>query len=260
MRNGKWTKVPYSPHTGHEAKADDPRTWNTRSAAEIRARNIVNGQGGGIGIELGDLGDGYSLGGVDLDTCRSPGGKLEEWAVDVIRRFKSYTEVSPSEMGVKILFKYHTADLEKLRPALDGAKTGKQFKRGDNKDHPPGIEVYLCGRYFAITEQPLEWLPNEIDVPDEIVGAGVEDLLWLLTDFGPTYAAGGRWGQGERQQPGQLPIGKGLAARREDEARGRTFEEMCEALRTDPETAEWYREQGNSKRQFERSGTSRSRP
>ena len=33
---------------------------------------------------------------------------------------------------------------------------------------------------------------------------------------------------------------------------GATFEELCEALRTDPETAEWYREQGNSKRQFER--------
>ena len=60
-RDGKLTKVPYSPHTGHEAKADDPRTWNTRSAAEARARNIVNGKGGGIGIELGDLGDGTSL-------------------------------------------------------------------------------------------------------------------------------------------------------------------------------------------------------
>ena len=35
---------------------------------------------------------------------------------------------------------------------------------------------------------------------------------------------------------------KGAALRRE----GKTFEEMCEALRTDPETAEWYRQKGEA--------------
>src|SRR4051812_31063135 len=56
QRNGHTTKVPYSPHSGH-ARADDPCTWGTRSEAEARASQLVNGQGGGIGIELGDLGD-----------------------------------------------------------------------------------------------------------------------------------------------------------------------------------------------------------
>ena len=82
-RNGRTTKIPYSPHSGH-AKADDPRTWGTRSAAELRASYLVNGEGGGIGIELGDLSDGISLGGIDLDTCRREDGTFETWAREII--------------------------------------------------------------------------------------------------------------------------------------------------------------------------------
>src|SRR3954453_2596659 len=125
MRKGKPTKVPYCPHSAHEAKADDYRTWNTRSAAEARARIIVNGQGGGIGLELGDLQDGFSLGGIDLDTCRQEDGEFEPWAIDVIRRIGSYTEISPSGTGAKVFFKYRTPDLEGLRPALGSAKYGR---------------------------------------------------------------------------------------------------------------------------------------
>src|SRR5689334_15426881 len=116
MRNGKKTKVPYSPHGG-EAKADDPQTWNTRSAAEARARNLVNGQGGGIGIELGDLGDGTSLGGVDLDSCSSE-GEVKPWAMEVIQRLDSYTEISPSGTGAKIFFRYATKELPLLRAEM----------------------------------------------------------------------------------------------------------------------------------------------
>src|SRR5690348_3794702 len=59
-RGDRTTKVPYSPHGG-PAKANDPATWGTLDAAETWARRHVNGDGGGIGIELGDLGNGRSL-------------------------------------------------------------------------------------------------------------------------------------------------------------------------------------------------------
>src|SRR4051812_31982196 len=117
-RNGRATKVPYSPHGG-PAKADDPRTWGTRSEAEARAHKLVNGQGGGgIGIELGDLGDGTSLGGIDLDTCCDEDGTFEPWALDVIERFGSYTEISPSGTGAKVFFQYRTDDLPEIRAAM----------------------------------------------------------------------------------------------------------------------------------------------
>src|ERR1051325_2844125 len=177
----KLTKVPYSPHTGAKAEANDPRTWNTRSAAEAWARQHVNGMGGGIGIELGDLGDGTALGGLDLDTCRTEDGRFEEWAVEVIRRFGSYCEVSPTGTGAKIFFHYKTDDLPRLLAAMDGAKTGKQFKRANGADHPPGIEVYLTGRFFATTEQRLNW------TPDRLADVTPETILWLL-EYGRTFA------------------------------------------------------------------------
>ena len=49
-RGRKPTKIPYAPK-GQRAKADDPSTWGTRAEAEARASKIINGQGGGIGIQ-----------------------------------------------------------------------------------------------------------------------------------------------------------------------------------------------------------------
>jgi hypothetical protein len=68
------TKVPYDPsRTGAEfsyGNAVDPLTWGPRHAAERRARELANGGAmTGIGIALGDLGDGTFLAGVDLDSC-----------------------------------------------------------------------------------------------------------------------------------------------------------------------------------------------
>ena len=65
------TKVPYSPRGGGKAQADNPATWGDRQAAEKRAVVLPKPLGlGGVGIQLGDLGNGRALGGVDLDTCR----------------------------------------------------------------------------------------------------------------------------------------------------------------------------------------------
>lgn len=254
-RNGKTTKVPYSPH-GKEAKADDPTTWNTRSAAESRARN-VNGQGGGIGIELGDLGDGTSLGGIDLDTCLSD-GKFKPWAIEIIEKLGSYTEVSPSGTGAKVFFRYRTGDLPLIEPHLTGEKkTGKKFARQSETDHPPAIELYLRGRYFATTEQRLDW------VPDRIVTVPTEHLLWILTEAGPAFA--GTTAGGKSRAGGADKSRSATAFRKGRELRraGKSFEEMCEALRADPETAAWCREKGDAnrgrelKRIWERAGRAR---
>jgi putative DNA primase/helicase len=61
------TKVPYAPSGRRRAKADDPATWGTRTDAERRAALLPKLFGlGGVGLELGDLGDGYCIGGLDL--------------------------------------------------------------------------------------------------------------------------------------------------------------------------------------------------
>ncbi len=101
LRGGKSAKVPYAP-SGGRAKADDPATWGTRADAETMAAKIVNGQGGGIGIELGDLGDDTYLAGIDLDSCLDEGGTVAAWAASILDTVRSYAEVSPSGHGLGV--------------------------------------------------------------------------------------------------------------------------------------------------------------
>src|SRR6516164_1399482 len=89
-RGGKPTKVPGNPHGG-AAKANDPRTWGTRTEAEAAARGLSNG-GGGIGIQLGDLDSDQFLGGLDLDSCLDEDGTVAPWAEAIVNAVPSYTE------------------------------------------------------------------------------------------------------------------------------------------------------------------------
>jgi hypothetical protein len=73
--------------------------------------------------------------GIDLDDCRDPEtGELTAFAQQMLRRFDTYAEVSPSGCGVKI-FVLGTWD-----------DTGKKKIIEGNK-----IEVYPRGRFFTVT-------------------------------------------------------------------------------------------------------------
>ena len=81
------TKVPYMPGSSRKAMANDPATWGVRAAAEAAAKLLPKPyNAGGVGIELGDRGDGFSVGGLDLDTCRDRNGNLADWAVHILRK------------------------------------------------------------------------------------------------------------------------------------------------------------------------------
>jgi hypothetical protein len=248
-RGDRTTKVPHSPHGG-PAKADDPATWGTRAEAEARARRLVNGEGGGIGIELGDLGGGTALGGIDLDTCRRDDGSFEPWAREIIDRFASYTETSPSGTGAKIFFCYQTDALPTIREAMGGPQHGREFKRGNGKDHPPAIELHLSNRYFTITERYLD------GAPDTIATVPADLLLWVLREAGPAFAdidpntgASANSASADNSRSG-IAFRNGTALIRS----GATYEGMVEALSADPETAEWVRTKGkaNGERELRR--------
>jgi hypothetical protein len=61
-----------------------------RQQAEKLAQMKVNGRGGGLGIQLGDLGDGLFLGGVDLDSCIDESGCLAPWAEPFLAALDTY--------------------------------------------------------------------------------------------------------------------------------------------------------------------------
>ncbi len=180
MRNGKITKVPYCSAT-RLAEVDDPSTWLPHDQAVLIADAVVNGSGGGIGIAFGQCGEAW-IAGVDLDSCRDPvSGIVEPWASAVIDRLGSYTEVSPSETGVKVFFLADPSDMPKLREIM-GTAHGRQFKRANGSSHPPSIELYLSNRYFTVTWEGLA------DAPAELRVVPLADLRWLIEEAGPNFS------------------------------------------------------------------------
>jgi primase-polymerase (primpol)-like protein len=94
----------------------------------------------GIGFVFSE-GGGFA--GIDLDGCRNPStGVIEEWAWKAIERFHGYTEISPSETGVKIWI-----------PCAISIPKGinQKITQTSVSDKTPGIEIYTHGRYFAYT-------------------------------------------------------------------------------------------------------------
>jgi hypothetical protein len=165
----KPTKIPYSPFpNGGKAKADDPLTWGTRSEAEQRLGKLPHSLGGGIGINLGDVGGDTHLAGIDLDSCLDETLTCAEWAEAIMAAVPSYGEVSPSGTGLKLFFYVASED---VRPFLDqigclreqsGCRRDAPGK--DGRDHGPAVEVYLSGRYFAVTGQRWESSPDRIEL------------------------------------------------------------------------------------------------
>lgn len=97
QRQGKATKVPVNPRTGRLALANVPSTWARIEEALPFARR----EGLGIGFVFGAA-DPFA--GVDLDDCiEEEARRVKPWAWEIIRELASYTEVSPSGLGAKII-------------------------------------------------------------------------------------------------------------------------------------------------------------
>lgn len=221
-RGESWTKVPYS-SPQRMARANDPATWLTRTRAEAVAADLPAERLKGVGLFLGGAGD-LRFGGIDLDSCLGLLGDLEPWAAEVLARFPSYAEVSPSGTGAKVFFAYRAADLEPLR-AIMGTKWGKSFSRGSHHE----IALHLGNRYFTVTGQRLDSAPATIETVDRAA------LEWLITDAGPRFKG---------EEPATAPKDdsrSGRAFRIAGECRraGLDLDAFKAALSEDPDLAKW---------------------
>lgn len=187
----KPTKVPYR-NLGAFSRANAPATWIALDEARTVAASLPRPLGaGGVGIFLGDLGDGWHLVGVDYDSCLDGAG-LADWATAGITCTNSYGEVSPSGEGVKQFLVCATVDLPGIKAALGigEGKEGRRWSRApessagrEREDHPPGIEVYLGSRYFTVTG-------DSAGLPQKLARLTVEDAEALVATalplLGPT--------------------------------------------------------------------------
>jgi putative DNA primase/helicase len=150
-REGKPTKVPYSPRTGKHARVNDPKTWSTfAEAVEAYEKGGYAGLGfvfrrvdpaGNDGRQ--DAGGISTLVGIDLDKCRNQEtGEIDSRVLTIVKQIGSYTEVSPSRTGL------HIWVVGCLPPG------------GRRKGY---IEMYDQGRFFCVTGHHLPDTPTTIE-------------------------------------------------------------------------------------------------
>jgi putative DNA primase/helicase len=147
--NGKATKLPINPYTGKLASSTDPNTWGTIQDAEQLLRNTnryAKYKPQYIGLCLHK---GLNITAIDLDNVIDPvTGEIEDWALDIIEKMDSYTEISQSGKGIHIYAKG-------LKPPSFGSRSDK-------------IEIYNHARFILVTNQSFQKMRPLRDASNEI--------------------------------------------------------------------------------------------
>ena len=90
-------KVPYSARSGRRASSTDLLTWGTFQEA---LEAYENGEYAGLGFVFSSA-DPYT--GIDLDNCVDENGEIAVWALEIVRYFDSYTELSATGTGLHVI-------------------------------------------------------------------------------------------------------------------------------------------------------------
>jgi len=243
VRNGDpGVKVPKDPATGGNAKIPtDPSTYGTRAAAEHRFKQIeASGSKGGVGIVLGKLRDGCCLTGIDLDNCRTEGA-ISNLAREVIDRFDTYAEVSPSNLGAKLFFLMIEADAAKLLTFLGTDEDGKQKTRKTfavGKHREVAIDT---ARFYAVTGQRLDGTPEHFRL------VPFADVAWFVEEIGPRYRREAFEAAADQQSADRDQSGSGFGFRFmvRCHARSMSYEQARAAIMADGGPAgEWANRTG----------------
>jgi putative DNA primase/helicase len=149
-QKGDWDKPPFDAHTGQYASSTEPRTWATFEEALDAYR-----RGGWDGIGFLPLPEDY-LGVIDLDGCRDRAtGAVKPWAAKIMIMMDTYTEVSPSGTGLRIVSKGRKPDRKRSKKDLpDGAI---EIYDGLTSAGKPG------GRYLTFTGHHLANVPLTVE-------------------------------------------------------------------------------------------------
>lgn len=146
----KLAKPPFSAD-GSRAKPNDASTWTTFQKA---VSAYVAGGFEGIGFALSDS---TPFVGVDLDNCYCPAFQLvAPHAQDVINSLQSYSEITPSGRGIRVLVSGKEAlpvnGLNRKLPELSPENCT-----------PFGLELYKADRYLTLTGRQLDGSPDTIE-------------------------------------------------------------------------------------------------
>ena len=156
-RNRDGRKEPWQVYRDCPAKSNDRSTWATFDEA---LATYIPDYHAGLGFVF--TSDDPFMG-IDLDNCFDEDGNLREWAVEIMERFPTYAEVSPSGNGIKLF-------------ARGKSPFGRGRKLSPFDDKSQHIEIYDNGRYFTVTGNAFK------DAPSEVVDCQ-EAVEWLKAKY-----------------------------------------------------------------------------
>ena len=166
---GEFTKPPFQPRNpDRNASNRNPAHW-TDFAAASAARKAGKADGLGFVVSASQR-EVW----VDLDDCRNPEtGGLAEWAERYVRMAASYTEVTPSGRGIRIV----------------GVLTGSQSATPIHKPYRlpgggRGEVFYRADRYVTITGKRLDGTPDELRPIDETVSLLLSEAVSVKSGQG----------------------------------------------------------------------------
>lgn len=156
-KNGKWTKPPFiATSPDRPAKNNDPTTWCSYDQA---CTTVENGKADGIGFCL--LGTNISA--FDIDDCRNPETmEIHPFALELVKRANSYTEVTVSGTGLRIIGTGSNRELHRKLKASNAAIS---------------VEFYRnTARYITISNLPLPDVTTELSDIDALLDTVLAEL------------------------------------------------------------------------------------
>lgn len=152
-------KTPYNPVNGTMARSNNPNTFNNYQTIlkHLPRYYAVNADGeitGGLGMGVFN---GFSA--IDIDDCIDSRGKISKLAHDIIKYVNSYTEISPSGTGIRIIFKTNNK-IETATHYINNRNNGLEIYISDNTNK----YVTLTGNVYlneGIKEKDITYILEE---------------------------------------------------------------------------------------------------
>ena len=159
-KKGKRTKVPYqAAHPGKKASSTNPKTWSDY-ATVVNASKKADG----IGFCLFE----FEYGAFDLDDCRNAEtGVIDTWAHELIARAGSYTEVTISGSGLRVIGRATGPKIHRKQPVVNGA-TLETYRRAERYIVVTGDVLPGCTPVLADLDAVMDEVVAELgDAPKE---------------------------------------------------------------------------------------------
>jgi hypothetical protein len=141
----KWDKIPHRCDIPeYRLSTANPDHWFTYEQA-LATYTCGNGKFAGLGYCMSQS---HGVVALDLDGCITADGSLKDWAQELVNDMNSYTEMSPSGNGLRIMVEGHT-----------------DF---DWMNHDIGIETYSghSNRFVTLTGAHRPGTPADLQAPD----------------------------------------------------------------------------------------------